>query len=214
MAEKRYDLEALRRAKEEVGDVDEDDPGVKRARELDADRLRSDDDQRGEESTNGAGVIKNGRGRHVQPWATKKLVRLRRRQRQQLRALPTKLVDELHVPRPAVQLEGDETLVEVELRRQARAWSERPEVADVLDDLTSKLAGDVLLETLQKTDLPVDAQFAIDPIRHRDTTVAETELEVQDPNAYAAVRAFAMLATMADRLADDAYLDPRVRHKR
>src|SRR5437762_3497548 len=100
-----------------------------------------------------------------QPWATKKLDRLRREQRRQLRALPGKLVDALHAPRPAVQLEGDETLVELELRCQARAWAEHPVVADVLADLTSKLAGTVVVKTLQKIDMPMDAEFALEPIR-------------------------------------------------
>ena len=157
--------------------------------------------------------MKDGQGRYGQPWATKKLDRLRRRQREQLRALPEKLIDELDAPRPAVQLEGDETLVELELRRQARAWSERPEAAGVLGDLTSNLAGDLLTETLQKTDLPMDAEFALEPIAHGNAMVREDELETRDADAYAAMRAFAILATMADRLADDAYLDPRVRQR-
>jgi hypothetical protein len=84
----------------------------------------------------------------------------------------------------------------------------------VLEDLTSKVASDVLVETLQKTDLPVDAEFALEPIAHWDRTVGETELELREPDAYAALGAFAILATMADRLADDAYLDPRVRRRR
>jgi hypothetical protein len=113
-----------------------------------------------------------------------------------------------------VQLEGDEVLVELELRRQAVAWSERPVVADVIDDLSSRVAADVLVETLQKTDLPVDAEFALEPIARWGTPAGETELELRDPDTYAALRAFAILATMADRLADDAYLDPRVRRRR
>jgi hypothetical protein len=147
--------------------------------------------------------MRDGQFGYGQPWATKKIDRLRRRQRRQLRALPTKLVDELHAPRPAVQLEGDEALVEIELRRQAAAWSERPGVAEVIDDLSSRVATDVLVETLQKTDLPVDAEFALEPIARWDTPAGETELELRDPDAYAALRAFAILATMADRLADD-----------
>jgi hypothetical protein len=149
-----------------------------------------------------------------QPWATKKLDRLRREQRRQLRALPGKLVDEVHAPRPSVQLEGDETLVELELRYQARVWAERPVVADVLGDLTSKLASAVVVETLQKTDLPMDAEFALEPIVYRDRLPEDDALEVQEPDAYAALRAFSILATMADRLAEDDYLDPRVRQRR
>ena len=71
------------------------------------------------------------------PWDTKKLRRLRRKQRRRLRALPSRVMAGLHAPRPAITLE--------------------------------------------------------------------------DANVHAALRAFATLAVMADRLTDDDYLDPRVR---
>ena len=82
------------------------------------------------------GTSKVGNGH---PWDTKKLRRLRRKQRRQLRALPGRVVAGLHAPRPAITLEGDGAVVELELRRRAKGCIEREGAADVLDELESRL---------------------------------------------------------------------------
>lgn len=139
------------------------------------------------------------------PWDTKKLRRLRRRQRRQMRALPSVVIGGVHAPRPAVALDGDGTVVELELRRRADDCIEREGVADLLDELTSRLPETVLVETLQKTDVPADAVVAFESLSPRDEMP-----EVRDEKVQAGLRAFATLAAMADRLSGDDYVDPRI----
>ena len=112
----------------------------------------------------------------------------------------------LHAPRPAITLEGDGTVVELELRRRARGWIEREGAADVLDELESRLPETLLVESLQKTDFPPDADPALDQFSSNGRPS-----KLEDASVNAALRAFATLAVMADRLSDDDYLDPRVR---
>lgn len=139
------------------------------------------------------------------PWGTKKLRRLRRKQRRQLRALPSRVVAGLHTPRPAIALEGDGMIVELELRRRADDWVEREGVGHVLDEFESRLAQVLLAEALQNTDVTADAELVLKQGEGRDTTP-----ELEDASLYAALRVFATLSIMADRLSDDDYLDPRV----
>jgi hypothetical protein len=139
------------------------------------------------------------------PWETKKLRRLRRKQRRQLRALPSTVVAGLHTPRPAIALEGDGVIVELELRRRARECVEREGADALLDELESQFPQTLLVETLQKTDVPPKADLACTQLVAQDTTP-----ELGDANVHA-LQAFATLAVMADRLSDDDYLDPRVR---
>jgi hypothetical protein len=149
------------------------------------------------------GTSKVGNGH---PWDTKKLRRLRRKQRRQLRALPSRVMVGLHAPRPAITLEGDAAVVELELRRRAKDCVERDEAADVLDELGSRLPGTLLVEALQKTDFPPEADPALDQLSSNGPTS-----KLENASIHAALRAFATLAVMADRLSDDDYLDPRVR---
>jgi hypothetical protein len=144
--------------------------------------------------------------RNGHPWETKKLQRLRRQQRRQLRALPSTVIAGLHAPRPAIALEGDGAIVELELRRRARECVEREGTGDLLDELESKFPQTLLVETLQKTDIPANADIALTQLAPQDTTA-----ELGDANVHAALQAFATLAVMADHLSDDGYLDPRVR---
>jgi hypothetical protein len=102
--------------------------------------------------------IKVGNGH---PWDTKKLRRLRRKQRRQLRALPSRVMAGLHAPRPAITLEGDGAVVELELRRRAKGCIEREGAADVLDELESRLPETLLVEALQKTEVPPEADPAL-----------------------------------------------------
>jgi hypothetical protein len=143
--------------------------------------------------------------RNGNPWETKKLRRLRRQQRRQLRALPSAVIAGLHAPRPAIALEGDGVIVELELRRRAREWVEREGADELLDALESKFPQTLLVETLQKTDVHAKADLALTQLLPQDTTP-----ELEDANVHAALQAFATLAVMADRLSDDGYLDPRV----
>jgi hypothetical protein len=136
-------------------------------------------------------------------WDTEKLRRLRRRQRRQLRALPSRVMAGLHAPRPAITLEG---VVELELRRRAKGCIEREGAADVLDELESRLPETLLVEALQKSDFPPDADPALNQFSSNGPTP-----KLDDASVHAAMRAFATLAVMADRLSDDDYLDPRVR---
>jgi hypothetical protein len=154
-----------------------------------------------EESGRGACKVRNGH-----PWETKKLRRLRRQQRRLLRALPSTVIAGLHAPRPAIALEGDGVIVELELRRRARECVEREGADDLLDELGSKFPQTLLVETLQKTEVPATADFALTQLAPPDTTP-----ELGDGNVHAALQAFATLVVMADRLSDDGYLDPRVR---
>jgi hypothetical protein len=140
------------------------------------------------------------------PWETKKLRRLRRKQRRQLRALPSTVIAGLHAPRPAIALEGDGVIVELELRRRAKECVEREQADDLLDERESKLPQTLLAETLQKTDIPATADLALNQLAPPDTAA-----ELGDANVHTAWQAFATLAVMADRLSDDGYLDRRVR---
>jgi hypothetical protein len=140
------------------------------------------------------------------PWDTKKLRRLRKKQRRQLRALPSRVMAGLHAPRPAITLEGDGAVVELELRRRAKGCIEREGAADVLDELESRLPETLLVEALQKTDFPPEADPALNQFSSNGPTS-----KLDDASVHAALRAFATLAVMADRLSDDEFLDPRVR---
>ena len=141
-----------------------------------------------------------------QPWDTKKLRRLRKKQRRQLRALPSRVMAGLDAPRPAITLDGDGAVVELELRRRAKGCIEREGAADVLDELESRLPETLLVEALQKTDFPPEA----DPALNQSSSNGPTS-QLEDASVHAALRAFATLTVMADRLSDDDYLDPRVR---
>jgi len=141
-----------------------------------------------------------------QPWNTKKLRRLQRKQRRQLRALPSRVMAGVHAPRPALTLEGDGAVVELELRRRAKGCIEREGAAEVLDDLESQLPETLLVEALQKTDFPPEADPALNQFSSNGPTS-----KLEDASVHASLRAFATLAVMADRLSDDDYLDPRVR---
>jgi hypothetical protein len=149
------------------------------------------------------GTSKVGNGH---PWDTKKLRRLRRKQRRQLRALPSRVMAGVHAPRPALTLEGDGAVVELELRRRAKGCIEREGAADVLDELESRLPETLLVEALQKTDFPPEADPALNQVSSNSP-----KSNLEDASVHAALRAFATLAVMADRLSDDDYLDPRVR---
>jgi hypothetical protein len=92
--------------------------------------------------------------RNGQPWDTKKLRRMRRKQRRQLRALPSRVMAGVHAPRPALTLEGDGAVVELELRRRAKGCIEREGAAEVLDDLESQLPETLLVEAVQKNGFP------------------------------------------------------------
>jgi hypothetical protein len=140
------------------------------------------------------------------PWDTKKLRRLRSKQRRQLRALPSRVMAGVHAPRPAITLEGDGAVVELELRRRAKGCIEREGAADVLDKLELQLPETLLGEALQKTDFPPDADPALNEFSSNGPPS-----KLEDASVHAALRAFATLAVMADRLSDDEYLDPRVR---
>jgi hypothetical protein len=144
--------------------------------------------------------------RNGQPWDTKKLRRLRRKQRRQLRALPSRVMAGVHAPRPALTLEGDGAVVELALRRRAKGCIEHEGAAEVLDDLESQLPETLLVEAVQKTDFPPEADPALDQLSSKCPTS-----KLEDASVHATLRAFATLAVMADRLADDDYLDPRVR---
>jgi hypothetical protein len=140
------------------------------------------------------------------PWDTKKLRRLQSKQRRQLRALPSRVMAGLHAPRPAITLEGDGAVVELELRRRAKGCIEREGAADVLDELELRLPETLLGEALQKTDFPPDADPALNEFSSNGPPS-----KLEDASVHAALRAFATLAVMADRLSHDEYLDPRVR---
>jgi hypothetical protein len=144
--------------------------------------------------------------RNGQPWDTKKLRRMRRKQRRQLRALPSRVMAGVHAPRPALTLEGDGAVVELELRRRAKGCIEREGTAEVLDDLESQLPETLLVEAVQKTDFPPEADSALNQFSSKGPTS-----KLEDASVHTALRAFATLAVMADRLSDDDYLDPRVR---
>lgn len=96
-------------------------------------------------------------------------------------------------------------IVELELRRRADDWVEREGVGHVLDEFESRLAQVLLAEALQNTDVTADAELVLKQGEGRDTTP-----ELEDASLYAALRVFATLSIMADRLSDDDYLDPRV----
>ena len=78
--------------------------------------------------------------------------------------------------------------------------------ADVLDELESRLPETLLVEALQKTDFPPEADPALNQFASNGPTS-----KLEDASVHAALRVFAALAVMADRLSDDDYLDPRVR---
>jgi len=131
---------------------------------------------------------------------------MRRKQRRQLRALPSRVMAGVHAPRPALTLEGDGAVVELELRRRAKGCIEREGAAEVLDDLESQLPETLLVEAVQKTDFPPEADSALNQFSSKGPTS-----KLEDASVHTALRAFATLAVMADRLSDDDYLDPRVR---
>ena len=140
------------------------------------------------------------------PWETKKLRQLRRTQRRQLRALPSTVIAGVQAPRPAIALEGDGAVVELELRRRAREWVEREGADGLVDELESSFPQTLLVETLEKTDVPPNTDLALTQLAPKATTP-----ELEDANVHAALQVFATLAVMADHLSDDGYLDPRVR---
>jgi hypothetical protein len=97
-------------------------------------------------------------------------------------------------------------VVELELRRRARGCIEREGAADVLDELESRLPETLLVEALQKTDFPPEADPALNQFSSNGPTS-----KLEDASVHTALRAFATLAVMADRLSEDEYFDPRVR---
>jgi hypothetical protein len=112
----------------------------------------------------------------------------------------------LEAPRPAITLEGDGAVVELELRRRAKGCIEREGADDVLDELESRLPEALLVEALQKTGLPPEADPALNQLSSHGPMS-----KIDGASVHAALRAFATLAVMADRLSDDDYRDPRVR---
>jgi hypothetical protein len=91
----------------------------------------------------------------------------------------------LHAPRPALTLEGDGTVVELELRRRAKGCIEREGAADVLDELESRLPETLLVEALQKTDFPAEAAPALNQSSSNGPTA-----KLEDASVHAALRAF------------------------
>src|SRR6266545_7496611 len=86
------------------------------------------------------------------PWETNELDELRARQRQQLRAVPRRLLADLNVVSPVIRHDEDRGLVEMEFRRRARHWAEKDAAKKTLERLEALLPAVVLSDSERQAD--------------------------------------------------------------
>jgi hypothetical protein len=142
------------------------------------------------------------------PWATNELDELRARQRQQLRAVPRRLLADLNVVSPVIRHDEDRGLVEMEFRRRARHWAEKDPAKKTLERLEALLPAVVLSAMVSATQIDEDVLGPDLGVLAKEKT--DDEGIVTDADAQAALRAFGAWAAMADQVAGD-YSDPRLR---
>jgi hypothetical protein len=142
------------------------------------------------------------------PWQTKELDELRARQRQQLRAVPGRLLADLKVVSPVVRHDEDRGLVEMEFRRLARHWAEQDPAKQTLKRLEALLPAVVLSAVVRAAQIDEEVLGTDLDVLAKEKT--DDEGVVTDAGAQAALRAFAAWAAMADQIAGD-YSDPRLR---
>jgi hypothetical protein len=142
------------------------------------------------------------------PWETNELDELRARQRQQLRAVPRRLLADLNVVSPVIRHDEDRGLVEMEFRRRARDWAEKDPAKKTLERLEALLPAVVLSAMVSATQ--IDEEVLGPDLGVLAKEKPDDEGVVTDAGAQAALRAFGAWAAMADQVAGD-YSDPRLR---
>jgi len=142
------------------------------------------------------------------PWETNELDELRARQRQQLRAVPRRLLADLNVVSPVIRHDEDRGLVEMEFRRRARHWAEGDPAKKTLERLEALLPAVVLSAMVSATE--IDEEVLGPDLGVLAKEKPDDEGVVTDAGAQAALRAFGAWAAMADQVAGD-YSDPRLR---
>jgi hypothetical protein len=142
------------------------------------------------------------------PWETNELDELRARQRQQLRAVPRRLLADLNVVNPVIRHDEDRGLVEMEFRRRARHWAEKDPAKKTLERLEALLPAVVLAAMVSATQIDEEVLGPDLGVLAKEKT--DDEGIVTDAGAQAALRAFGAWAAMADQVAGD-YSDPRLR---
>ena len=142
------------------------------------------------------------------PWETNELDELRARQRQQLRAVPRRLLADLNVVSPVMRHDEDRGLVEMEFRRRARHWAEKDPAKKALERLEALLPAVVLSAMVSATQIDEEVLGPDLGVLAKEKT--DDEGIVTDAGAQAALRAFGAWAAMADQVAGD-YSDPRLR---
>jgi hypothetical protein len=141
------------------------------------------------------------------PWETKELDELRARQRQQLRAVPRRLLADLNVVSPVMRHDEDRGLVEMEFRRRAQQWAEKDPAKKTLERLEALLPAVVLSAMVSATQIDEEVLGPDLDVLAKEKT--DDEGIVTDADAQAALRAFAAWAAMADQVAGN-YSDPRL----
>ena len=142
------------------------------------------------------------------PWETNELDELRARQRQQLRAVPRRLLADLNAVSPVIRHDEDRGLVEMEFRRRARHWAEKDPAKKALERLEALLPAVVLAAMVSATQIDEEVLGPDLGVLAKEKT--DDEGIVTDAGDQAALRAFGAWAAMADQVAGD-YSDPRLR---
>jgi hypothetical protein len=142
------------------------------------------------------------------PWETEELDELRARQRQQLRAVPGRLLADLNVVNPVMHHDEDRGLVEMAFRRRARHWAEKDPAKTTLERLEALLPAVVLSAMVRAAH--IDEAVLGPDLDALGKEKTDDEGVVRDAGAQTALRAFAAWAAMADQVAGD-YSDPRLR---
>ena len=149
------------------------------------------------------------------PWATDELDQLRADQRRRLRNLPDSLLGELSEYDPArvVANADDRLLLELTLRQHINEAGTLKALTESLDGAAGVYLVAALFEDAAFNSPLVRGRELFEPdsqsatLRRRDLRAKENDL---DTVGDAAVLRYVHLLTLADRLADDGYVDPRL----
>lgn len=151
------------------------------------------------------------------PFASDELYELRREQRTALRGVPKWMVDSValerwkHVPPPP----GDERFAELALRRSLRTRFKNEALSSWLESSARSEEQAILEATLRGVDEANDGDAArlrsMISEAHRAANRVDLEGELDDPGLYGLLLTVIPLLAIADQLADDGYVDSRVR---
>ncbi len=153
------------------------------------------------------------------PFAGDELYELRREQRAALRGLPTWMIHRValerwkHLPPPP----GDERFAELALRRSLRTLCEDEALSSWLENSARFEEQAILEATLRGVDEANDGDAprlrSMISEAHRAANRVDLEGELDDPKLRGLLLTVIPLLAIADQLADDGYVDSRVRER-